>query len=411
MLEVYKKVEKTKDNPYGVVLIQNIEELNRPFLLCLSAQDTHPKSIFGMIKQGAKAARVNTTDEFAAGFKIDEFPIDFLGVKFLRDAAYKNNYEEITDKLIYPYLMGVEVRPSVIELKKRARRINIMTYCDGTFTYSMVEKRLISKLQYDGYSIEDIESILSQVSLTCISTMVELSNIKASTVGFIDVNDEEIATERTARYQNILQEKNKRALFGHLGRSNNLIYIFKGSGKHSLKEYFNDDTTVKVAISAILGSFLESSVENEKSKELIPLYMRDIVKLLKYFGDENKKPADLLNTLDSILSYDNAPKYTREEAKLRQELNASYMDYNNLRIKQKSIENQRNNLLKKIDALIKGIRTYSSETTMRQILCSARMLQSKAGEDPLQERSDKKIREEYEKLLIDSIEPSEGPKL
>lgn len=411
MLEVYKRVEKTKDNPYGAVLVQNINQLDKPFLLCLSAQNTHPKSIFGIIKQGARAARVNTTDEFAAGFKIDEFPIDFLGVKFLRDASYQNNYEEITDRLIYPYLMGASQRPSVIELEKRARRINIMAYCDGTLTYSMVEKRLISKLRYDGYSIEDIESILSQISLTCISTMVDLSNIKASTIGFIDVNDEEIENEKTPRYQNILQERKRRNLFGHLRNSNNLVYIFKGSGKHSLKEYFKDDTTVKVAISATLGYFLENSVENESSKELVPLYMREAIKLLKYFGDERKNTDDLLNTLDSILSYNKAPKYTREEAKLRQELNEAYMDYNNLKSKQESAENLRKKLFKNIDALMKGIKTYSSETTMKQILCSAGMYQSPAGVDIFQEKSDKQIREEYEQLLIDGIEPSEGPKL
>ena len=74
MLQVYKKVEKSLDNPYGAISIQNLEELNKPFLLCLSAHDSNPKSIFGIIKEGARAARVNTTDEMAARFKIDELP-------------------------------------------------------------------------------------------------------------------------------------------------------------------------------------------------------------------------------------------------------------------------------------------------------------------------------------------------
>ena len=35
MLSVYKKCEKSVDNPYGII---EIKELDRPFLMCISAQ-------------------------------------------------------------------------------------------------------------------------------------------------------------------------------------------------------------------------------------------------------------------------------------------------------------------------------------------------------------------------------------
>lgn len=93
MLQVYKKVEKSLSNPYGVIAVQSLEDLGKPFLLCLSAQDNHNKSVFGIIKEGARAARVNTTDEMGAGFKIDDFPISFLGLKFEKDDCYKKIFE------------------------------------------------------------------------------------------------------------------------------------------------------------------------------------------------------------------------------------------------------------------------------------------------------------------------------
>lgn len=56
-----------------------------------------------------------------AGFKIDELPIDFLGLRFKSDDQYKRNYEEIVDKLIYPFLTNNE-KLSVEELKKEPEK-------------------------------------------------------------------------------------------------------------------------------------------------------------------------------------------------------------------------------------------------------------------------------------------------
>ena len=108
MLNIYKRVEKSLDNLSGIVEIQRVEELERPFLLCLSAQDNYDKSIYGIIKKGAQAARVYTSEEAAAGFKIDNMPADFLGLRFRSDNVYTNNYEEIVNKLIYPHSFDEE---------------------------------------------------------------------------------------------------------------------------------------------------------------------------------------------------------------------------------------------------------------------------------------------------------------
>jgi 3-dehydroquinate synthase len=91
MLRVFKKCEKSIDKLYGVKEIVDFENYDEPFLMCISSQDSIDKSVFGLIKEGARAARVRTSDEIAAGFKIDEMPIDFLGIKNIVGSFYQPN--------------------------------------------------------------------------------------------------------------------------------------------------------------------------------------------------------------------------------------------------------------------------------------------------------------------------------
>lgn len=413
MLEVYKKVEKSLNNLYGVELIQKIEELNQPFLLCLSAQDNNPKSVFGIIKEGARAARVNTKDEMAAGFKINEFPVAFLGLKFQKDESYNKNYEEIVDSLLYPYLVG-DKKKTVEEMKRLARRINFMTYCDGTFTYANIEKRLREKLQNDGYLESDIDEILSQISLVAIGTMVDTHNLKATTASFIDVNDSEIYTENTNEYRRMLYEKQLRSLYGSLGNSNNVLYVFEGSGNHSLKEYFLDNNLVKPAISGVLTSFLQNSIENERTDSLKKISSVDALEPLSMYGDETKSPLSLLRALDESLSYDGATKYSLEEARIRSELDASYAEIQETRRQLEMAESARKRKEDALNLVVKGIRQYSSDTTFYQVLVSAKMWQAPSGRDVFEEQSDKEIRQAYNQFLVNEEQDTKaegGPKL
>ncbi len=413
MLQVYKKVEKSLDNPYGAISIQNLEELNKPFLLCLSAQDSNPKSIFGIIKESARAARVNTTDEMAARFKIDEFPIAFLGLKFEKDDSYKKNYEEIVDLLIYPFLVGNGTK-KVEEIKKMARKINFMTYCDGTLTYSNIEKRLEAKLQNDGYSESDIKDILSQISLVAIGTMVDTSDLKATTASFVDVNDSEIYTGRSNGYKKLLHEKQLKSIYGHLGNSNNVLYIFEGSGNHSLKEYFLDNNIVKPAISSVLSKFLQNSIDNEYNNGLVSISSGETLEQLSIYGDETKSPMSLLRDLDDAISYGGAIKYTPEEAIIRHELDISYAEIQKTRLQLERAEHERKKKDAALNLIIEGIKHYSSDTAFYQILVSAKMWQSPAGRDVFQEKSDKLIRQEFNQLFADELQNKQsesGPKL
>lgn len=397
MLTVYKKVEKTLENPSGIIEISNPEELDKPFLLCISAQDNNDKSIYGIIREGSQAARVYTTQEVAAGFKIDDMPVDFLGLRFVKDDTYNRNYEEIVDKFLYPFLVGDGTK-SLDEIKNQARKMNLMTYCDGTVTYKKIEARLEEKLKNIGYSEEEINSILSQVSLTAIGTMTDTSNLKATTVTFIDVNDEEISTNLTPAYINRLEEQRSKSAFGTLGR--NTIYVYDGTGNHSLKEYFMDDRIVKPAVCSVVSHFLEDSIASTKGEKKAPLAKQNAINQLRVYADETKSPSSLLEILDTTLSYDDTKRYTPSEALIRNELEKAYKE---LQKTKKDLEREKTTTQKlttQVDLVIKGVQEHSSETTFYQIMVPAGLWNAPSNRDILQQPSDKTIRQAYESIVL-----------
>ena len=386
MITVFKKIEKNKENLLGIKEIPNVSELEKPFLLCLSAQDMVDKSVYGIVKIGAQSARVNTNEEMASGFKIDEFPVDFLGVKFKKDKDTKKE-KELLDMLIIPYLFNSEDK-SVDYLEKRARNINIMTYCDGTLDYIRLEKLLVEKLEQLGYSREYVERIVSQISLTAIGTIVDTSELIATTMKFVDVNDDEISNDKTYEIKKELNEKRKKSTCVKETKSNNFTYYYDGSGEHELREYLIDGVLVKPVLCSMVSYFLNKSIQNEKKSS------EDLMQLYEKFGNENLDPRKLMDYLDRSLRYNGAPKYTESEAKLRKELDESYSSLfavsRDLVYKTKSNdENER-----KVRGLVESIQEFSSETTFYQIMGKLG-LWNVTG-DYSQLPSDKEIRELYE---------------
>lgn len=389
MITVFKKIEKNKENLLGIKEIQNVSELEKPFLLCISAQDMVDKSVYGIVKIGAQSARVNTNEEMASGFRIDEFPVDFLGVKFKKDKDTKKE-KELLDMLIIPYLFNSEDK-SVDYLEKRARNINIMTYCDGTLDYIRLEKLLVERLEQLGYSREYVERIVSQISLTAIGTIVDTSELIATTMKFVDVNDDEISNDRTYEIKKELNEKRKKSTCVKETKSNDITYYYDGSGEHELREYLTDGVLVKPVLCSVVSYFLNKSIQNEKKSS------EDLMQLYEKFGNENLDPRKLMDYLDRSLRYNGAPKYTESEAKLRKELDESYSSLfavsRDLVYKAKSNdENER-----KVSGLVESIKEFSSETTFYQIMGKLGLWNVTGDYSELP--SDKEIRELYESSL------------
>lgn len=377
MITIYKKEEKNIDNPSGIIKINDITTLNKPFLLCLSAQDNHDNSIYGIMREGASIARVFTTNEVASKYKINDFPVDFLGLRYQKDSKNRTNYEEIVEDLIYPYL--VNNTNSIEDIIKRARNINFMTYCDGTETYCNIENKLISKLQSKGINDDNIKKIISQISLVAIGTMINISDIMATSVAFIDVNDSEISTNMTENYKKYIQDRNRKGIFGKLGK--NIIYVYNGNGSHDLKEYFKNDNVVKPAIGGVIAYFLAS-------REI--LSNNDIIERLNKYTDETKTPSMLLNELDNSLNY-NTAKYTEAEIKLRQELDNICKKMYELQKDNTRLKTENAKYSSALNSVIKGIKANSSDMTFYKILVPSGIWQAPPNVDYLTAPSDREL--------------------
>ena len=393
MINIYKKIDKDKSNLFGMIEVTDLRELDKPFLLCLSAHNNYDKSLYGMIREGAQAARLYTTVEDAARYQLSGFPADFIGFRFTSDEHYSENYLELAEQFFFPFLMMNGQSPD--DLIKQARKINLLTFCDGALTYKNAEIRLKELLIKQGYPKDIVLSIISQISLVAIGTIIDMDDIKANSVIFIDVNDDEISNGISKAYKKSLTENETNALFIPIDHSNSVLYTYNGSGKHSIKEYLSDDCIAKPAICAIVSHNLENSIFNQQNDSFIPIARENILNILNQYTN-NEKTSSLLKQLDQDIHYEGASKYSKGEVLLRRELDMSYK----LLVKaKKSLLNEKREVIirdKKINAMIEGIRKYSSDVAFHQILISAHMWKPNSGEEYFGYESDREIRKEYD---------------
>ena len=385
MITIYNKVDKSMENTSGFQVIPDVSVLERPFLLCISTKNNLSKSIYGMIREGAQAARVLTTQGVAAGFMLDPFPIDFLGFRFEQDQDYQQAYVELANKFLYPYL--TKNGTTVEDLKKQARKMNILTYCDGANTYKGAEDRLEVLLERDGLSDDEIHEVLSQVSLVAMESLIETAEIHATSVSFVDVNDSRMECQKVISYRELLDQEDRRVLFSPLGNSNGVLYIYKGSGVHRIKHFFLDnDNIAKPALCAVVSMLLECSIDGEEVDRTM------IMNRLNEYTNEEVPASELLDRLDEELSYNGAPRYNEEGARIKRELDSAYkilrktneMFINTLEEKQGQDIRLRN--------VVRGLYEFSSDVTFQQVLTYARMWYVKEGNELLSIPSDRQVR-------------------
>ncbi len=302
MIKIYKKCEKSIDNVRGIEEI-DLDNYDKPFLLCIAAEGTD-KSTFGVIKEGARAARVKTTDEFAAGYKIDEMPVDFLGLKF-------DNEKGISlSEFMYMFLKRGN------DIKKQARKINFFTYCNATKIYVEVEKQLKEKLINDGYTEKEVIDILSQISLISIASQIDISKVNASSIIFKDVNDIEVYDSISKIASRKMNQLNRETYIGNLSGNNApSIFTYNGTGEHELKEYFKEESIIKCPICAVVKTVLNNSYLNANSDELIPISSQLLLRVARAYNGEFESNDILFERLDSEITFDNTPKYSKEEIK------------------------------------------------------------------------------------------------
>ncbi len=317
MFEIYRKCEKSEDNIYGIEKIDNYQNINYPFLLCLSSREDDLNSVFGIIKEGARAARIRTSDEYAGGFKINEMKVLFLGVKNNAD-SFNKELTSLTEDFIYPNLIKNN------NLRKNARMMNFFTYCNATKVYVQIEKKLEEKLYKDGYSKNEIKEILSQISLVSIASQIDISNIYATSVLFKDVNDFDVYDYYSKLASKKMEEMNRNTFISKIkSDGNNLAFLFNGMGHHELKYYFENDGLVKAALSSVVSKLIENSYINYKSDDFFEISSKYILPTLIRNNPEFNSNKELLDKLDESLKY-YASKYTKEEDETLKEEEIKY---------------------------------------------------------------------------------------
>lgn len=391
MITVYNKIEKSMENTSGFQVVPNYDSLERPFLLCLSPQNNLSKSIYGIMREGAQAARILTTQGVAGRFKLDEFPADILGVRFESDDQYQQAYTEIADKFLHPFLVQKGQRYDIV--RKQARKINIFAYCDGVYTYKGIEERLETLLERDGYNADEIHGILSQISLTALESLVETGSLHATSAAFIDVNDKEIECDKTDSYRSLLGSEEQNSVFSPLGNSNGVLYIYRGNGIHKVKAFFKDESNIaKPAVCGVVSMFLENSLENSLGGELSEVSVNQIMAQIERFENEDVTPNELLDRLDEALVYNHAPRYSEETAQVKMELDSAYKLLRKTNQAFIHSLNYRQGQDLRLSSVIRGIHEFSSDVTFEQILTYAHMWQPKDGKDVLSLPSDKQVR-------------------
>jgi len=397
MLKIFKKCEKSLDNLYGVQEIEDLDSYDKPFLLCISSQDVFDKSVFGLIKEGARAARVRTSDELAGGFKIDEMPFDFLGVKYEYKNIKDEKYSSLLDDFIYPFLKKGK------DIKKQARKINFFTYCNATNVYVRLEQGLREKLLKDGYTEGQVREIISQISVVSLASEIDVSKVQATCISFKDVNDREVFDKVSKFCSKKMERLTRNSVVDRLGNSS-LVYAFYGSGDHTLKGYFNEVCTAKPSLCACVSALVENSIQNSRTDELIPIDVSMLLKKLVRFNGEFEDNDELLSRIDESIDYGSTSKYSKNEHELLTKLDKSYKKLAGTKKFLEDEKRQRQTEVEELkrdkEVLMNGIRKTCSDVAYAQIVYKNKLWQP--SREPVElygMKTDREIREEYEKMM------------
>ena len=319
MYELYQKVNKSEDNLYGTRKIQENENpfLDGPCMLCWAAQDMMSKEVFGTLKTGMKMARVRTRGDNGANYNVDKFPVKFLAVRYIHEENRDKSIDQFVQSYFVPILEDKE------NVSKNLRNINIMCNCNATGRVIDLENKLVDKMRFLGYTESEIESGLSQVCIFPIETGWELSNFKATTIAFSDVNDKEVdITIHNIDRRKELKEYVQRLKIGETIKKisdNVALYAINGTGKHGLGKYKEEGKLMPVMISRIISNALENSIVNFKNqREFTPITLNGLViNSNKYINQaiEGIELADIYKDFDNDLEYSGAQKAGEEELK------------------------------------------------------------------------------------------------
>lgn len=364
MVTMFQKIDKSKKNLFGFQELRKEDKpLLKPTMICLSAQARHAKSIYGIVREGMQAARLRTTQNRAAKYALNDFPIQFVGMSY----DYKDNSFEdsIAKDFFLPILSNHGTKLNIEQAKQNMRNITFMTYCDGVQVYKDFEVSLIKELQKLGYSNEEIKEIMQEVVLVAVETMQDTSVCLATSFQLVDTQDKEIWELGTKALIDGLEKQNTNHDFIRTGNHHG-IYYYNGSGNHSIKAFFEYGNLANSIISIIVSQSLTRSINhnNDFSFETVQKMINSIIK----HHNLGYTPQEILSDVDSSLDYLGARRlsdFECEHLDIIDELSrkANTLENDNRVIKSQLATERKNN-----DKLMKAINENLSEIERLTIL-------------------------------------------
>lgn len=302
MVTMFQKINKSKKNLFGFQELR-IEDkpLLKPTMICLSAQARHAKSVYGIVREGMRAARLRTTQDRAAKYDLANFPVQFVGLSY--DYQDKSFEDSIAQDYFLPILSNYGSKLPLEQAKNNMRNITFMTYCDGIHVYKDFEVSLVKELQKLGYTNDEIKEIFKELSLIAVETMQDTSTCLATSFQLVDTQDTEIWEIGTKTLIDGLEKQNTNHDFIRTGIHNG-IYYYNGNGNHSIKAFFENGNLANSVISIIVSQSLTRSID--KSTEFsFELIQKVINSMIKHYNLGYSSQA-ILNDIDSCINYPGA---------------------------------------------------------------------------------------------------------
>lgn len=411
MYILFKKVPKSIENKKGS---RKIEENENPFespcLLCLSAQDMD-KQVFGITKHYMSIAGIRVRNDKSAKFDLRDFPVNFLSIKYQRDEKEETE-EKAADKFVDKYFIPLLENSKTQEEKmKKFRNINIMSYCNGTQRAVDIISNLREKMEKRGYSNEEINSIVSQISLITLSTEISYIQTGATCVDFHDTKDTEVnngdytwISELDEKIGNIEKDEQRiEECFEISSKRNSGMYCIEGTGAHTVHQFHTEGTAMPVCLSKIVHNMLENSILNARENEFTPLTIKELTDGCSEIfqkANEGKTLEELREDLYKNMKYTGGMKLTNRECKLLDELDNTY----DLAYKQED-ESKRDKkiidgLNEKNARIMEAVQESSTEETYKKVLLAQGWQFDKEEEKQIKETdTDKEIIEKQKEKI------------
>lgn len=305
MLTVFKKAERQIDNLEGYVeLKEGLED--KPFLITIGS---NAKENYSLLAYSVIAARIYNSTDGGAKFKLDSFPANFLSFSSDNEETEIN---DLVNNYLYPFLTcnGMDLE----KLRIQARKMNFATFAGGYTKYKNIEKLLIENLKRDGLSNDDIDDLLSNISMVAIASEKWSSNdnLKTYTNYIIDANDKKCGSyENAIKY---IENNSISHIFGLVKKGHeNAVFFYDGDGKHAIDSYFNKQDDSFLAVAVFLTYILKKSINGVYGSNHLLISAA-------YSRYSNPSTEEALANFDNDLFFEGAYKLNDEEIALRANL-------------------------------------------------------------------------------------------